>query len=259
MRFVVVNDVHANSIALRELMSVLPTLEFDKIIFLGDLLTYGVNVLESIELLHQMEREYNCIFIKGNHEQIYFDYQKGKDYQYKKFPDFLLESISDTASKLASPLEDEFDWLKSFSYKNVLFSHSNLFDYGDWSYLNTEKDFLLNYNAMRLIDLRGAIFGHTHRAKYKKYSHNGSTDSRVLDVPLKTSLCFLKNEKFLLTNGSLGQPRGSNSSFLLCEIDESRVFIRLVPLVYDVSLHCQSIISSKLTDNTKKKLLNYYN
>lgn len=77
MKFVVVNDVHANSVALADFIDNLLLISFDKLIFLGDALTYGVNVKETISLLHQLERQYDCIFIKGNHEQIYFDYQNG--------------------------------------------------------------------------------------------------------------------------------------------------------------------------------------
>jgi predicted phosphodiesterase len=257
MRFVVVNDVHANSEALREFICDLSSLDFDKIIFLGDLLSYGVEVIETMELLVQMDNNYNCIFVSGNHEQIYFDYQKGREYQYKKFPKFLLESISDTASKLASPLEQAFNWVDYFVYKDVLFSHANLFKYGDWSYLNTERDFLLNYGFMNSMSLRGAIFGHTHRAKYKKYNYEG-VGPAILDVPLGDDLCFFGNERFILTNGSLGQPRGSISSYLMCEINDYKVSVRSLPVSYDVSKHCQSIVNSELTVPTKEKLLNYF-
>ena len=257
MKFVIVNDVHANSTALKEFMKGLRNISFDKLIFLGDALTYGVNVKETLDLLRQLKEKYDCVFIKGNHEQIYFDYQNNKNYQYKKFPNFLLESILHTAEKLDFVLEDEFEWVDYFFYEGVIFSHANLFEYSNWSYLNTEKDFCLNHNVAVSRKLRGAIFGHTHRAKYKKYK-DGAVDFNILELPINQNLSFSPHEVFLLTNGSLGQPRGSVSSFLTCDIKDSEVTVTSTLLSYDIALHCQSIADSSLTVQTKEKLLKYY-
>ena len=257
MKFVVVNDIHANSVALKEFMVGLRNINFDKLIFLGDALTYGVDVKETIDLLHRLEEKYDCVFIKGNHEQTYFDYQNNENYQYKRFPNFLLESILHSAEQLSFILEDEFEWVNSFCYEGVIFSHANLFDYSNWSYLNTETDFQSNYNIVVSSKLRGAIFGHTHRAKYKKYK-GGVVDSNILELPVNQTLSFSSNDIFLVTNGSLGQPRGSISSFLICDINSTEVVITSIPLSYNIALHCQSITESSLTASTKEKLLKYY-
>lgn len=257
MNFVIVNDVHANSTALKEFIIGLQNINFDKLIFLGDALTYGVNVKETIDLLHQLKEKYDCVFIKGNHEQIYFDYQNNKNYQYKKFPNFLLESILHTADQLYLILEDEFEWVDYFFYEGVIFSHANLFEYSNWSYLNTENDFHSNHDVAVSNKLRGAIFGHTHRAKYKKYK-GGVVDSNILELPINKTLSFDSNEMFLVTNGSLGQPRGSISSFLICDINSTDAIITSIPINYDTALHCQSITDSSLTAKTKEKLLKYY-
>lgn len=257
MKFVIVNDIHANSVAMKEFMAGLLNISFDKLIFLGDALTYGVNVKETIDLLHQLEKKYDCVFIKGNHEQIYFDYQNNDDYQYKKFPNFLIESILHTAEQLDFVLENEFAWVNHFSYEGVIFSHANLFEYSNWSYLNTETDFQSNHDIAVSNNLRGAIFGHTHRAKYKKYK-GGTADSNIIELPENQTLLFNSNETFLITNGSLGQPRGTISSFLTCDINSTEVTITSIPLNYDIALHCQSISDSSLTAETKEKLLKYY-
>lgn len=257
MKFIIFSDVHANSIALLRFIEQISIIEFDKLIFLGDALTYGVNVKETISLLRQLKEKYDCIFIKGNHEQIYFDYQDDKDYQYKKFPEFLLESISDTAAKLDIFLENEFDWIDFFYYKGVVFSHANLFDYGNWSYLNTEKDFNSNYSVITENNLRGAIFGHTHRAKYKRYK-NSNIHSALSELTTNIDVYFFLKDGFLVTNGSLGQPRGTDASFLECKVDDDKVYMKSVAVEYNIALHCQSIIESNLTDETKEKLLRYY-
>lgn len=257
MRFIIVNDVHSNSAALSRFVKSISSLSFDKIIFLGDALTYGVNINETIDLLKQLDKSYNCKFIKGNHEQIYFDFQNNKNFEYKKFPDFLLESIHYTGNALNFRLEDEFDWKESYCYKDILFTHANLLGYKNWSYLNTNEDFSLNYEALKYKNLKGAIFGHTHRAKHCIYSKEADI-STINKTPLNEPIFIGHDQKFLATNGSLGQPRGSYSSFLICSIETQSICIESIPLDYDVSIHRQSILESNLSLTTKKTLLNYY-
>ncbi|QXB86683.1 metallophosphoesterase family protein [Acinetobacter lwoffii] len=257
MKFIIINDIHSNSVALSAFTKSISFLSFDKIIFLGDALTYGVNVAETITLLKDLEKNYDCEFIKGNHEQIYFDFQNNKNFEYKKFPEFLLESIYQTGNNLSSIFENEFNWKESYLYGDIIFTHANLLGYGNWSYLNTEGDFSVNYEVLKLNNLKGAILGHTHRAKHCIYSKNQSV-SNICDSSFNKPIYINQDEKFLVTNGSLGQPRGSCSSYLICTIESNSICLENIPLIYDVILHCKSILGSNLSLQTKNKLLNFY-
>lgn len=253
MKFVVINDIHANYHALTEVGRMLPKLDFDKLIILGDILTYGVLVQETIDILKQFEKEYTCIFIKGNHDQIYFDYQQGKEYQYKPFPSFIKESVIYTAGKLNSSFENMFNWQESFLCKGILFTHANMFSYGNWSYLNTEDEFLANYDELKKRNLRGAVFGHTHRAKYQVY-RNGKAQAELSALTEKIEIY----SPFLLTNGSLGQPRSSNASFLISELRDNNCIFESKVINYDVEAHRRSLLESSLSLETQTKLLNFY-
>lgn len=253
MKFVVINDIHANYHALKKVCRTISELEFDKLIILGDILTYGVLVQETIDILKQFEKKYKCIFIKGNHDQIYFDYQKGKEYQYKPFPSFINESVLYTANKLNSSFENMFNWQEKFLCKGVLFTHANMYNYGNWSYLNTEDEFLTNHNELKKRNLRGAVFGHTHRAKYQVYQN----DKPQVELSVLTERIEVSSS-FLLTNGSLGQPRNSDASFLICEISDCICMFEPKFVNYDVEAHCKSISESTLSLETQTKLLNFY-
>jgi predicted phosphodiesterase len=253
MKFVVINDIHANYHALKEVSKILSEFKFDKLIILGDILTYGVLVQETIDILKKFEKEYVCIFIKGNHDQIYFDYKKGKEYQYKPFPPFINESIQYTAERLDDSFEVMFNWEESFICEGVLFTHANMYEYGDWSYLNTEEDFLKNYEILEKRNLRGAVFGHTHRAKYQIYK-NGSPQLKLSTLPRKIEI----NSQFLLTNGSLGQPRNSGASFLICELIDNTFTFESKVINYDLEAHCRSLSESNLSLETQEKLLSFY-
>lgn len=255
MRFIVINDVHANYEALKKLKSIFSNNNFEKIIILGDVLTYGVNVNETIDFLLYIDALYDCVFIKGNHDQIYFDIQKGREYQYKPFPDYINESVLYTADKLRCSLEESFDWSESFVSNKVGFFHANLFDYGDWSYLNTRKDFLINYRKLIDKKLCGAVFGHTHRSKFQLFSHGSEfTELSTFDCNLSIGMDF----SFLITNGSVGQPRGSKSSYLVCEFSDEKYDFKPGILDYDIAKHCRSIQNSGLSVKTKDKLVSFY-
>jgi predicted phosphodiesterase len=255
MRFIVINDIHANYEVLKKFKAVLLNERFDKIIVLGDVLTYGVDVNQTIGFLLDINSMYDCVFIKGNHDQIYFDIQKGLEYQYKPFPNYINESVLYTASKLNFNLEAVFDWTESFVYKKVGFFHANLFDYGDWSYLNDENDFLANYKKLIEKKLRGAVFGHTHRSKYQLFD----CGSKVTELSaFDGDICIDEDVSFLLTNGSLGQPRGSRSSYLICEFNNEKCDFKSKIIDYDVAKQCNSIQNSCLSVTTKKKLISFY-
>ncbi|MDP5129831.1 MAG: metallophosphoesterase [Paraglaciecola sp.] len=257
MRVIVINDIHSNSYALNSIVEHLQSIEFDKIIILGDLFTYGVNVIETLDLLIKLNKNFDCVFIKGNHDQIYFDYQNGVPFEYKPFPPFILESVHFNAKLLPSNLINQFDWVDNYIFNDVIFAHANLFPYGDWSYLNTEDDFLKNCNELIIRNYRGAVFGHTHRAKYNVYNDlYESTGIKSIESGVDFILC--KAFKFLITNGSIGQPRGGTASFLVCEILDAEFKFRSVDIAYDIQAHCDSISDSSLTFTTKNRLLNFY-
>jgi hypothetical protein len=60
--------------------------------------------------------------------------------------------------------------------------------------------------------------------------------------------------------GSIGQPRGHKSSFLLIDfIDDDMVKMEHVFFEYDLEHHKSSILNSTLSSKTKDKLLTYFN
>ncbi|MEY8197909.1 MAG: metallophosphoesterase family protein [Colwellia sp.] len=256
MKIVVVNDLHANYQALRKIESILSEIVFDKLVFLGDILTYGVAVQPTLNLLAKLDKLYDCVFVKGNHDQIYFDLQDGREYQYKPFPDFINESVVFTSEKLYSPLKQQFNWCESYVCGDVYFAHANALEYKNWSYLNTKEEFNLNLNALKNRGFRGGVFGHTHRAKYLTIN-NESNAMEVFSMP--DVLHVSDNTTFLITNGSLGQPRGSKPSFLICDFyDKYNYKFNSVEFEYDVGSHCLEIAESNLSTVTKEQLLRFY-
>lgn len=257
MKVAVFSDVHSNSFALKNAIDVIEKECVDEVVFLGDLLTYGCNVQETIDLLVDYSKKRKITFIKGNHDQIYFDMQDGKDFQYKPFPDFILESALYTGDKLESNLIDLFQWKESVTIGNVFFTHANALGYGNWSYLNKDNEIIDTASILSEKGYLGGIFGHTHRPKLSVYQ--GTDDIQDLSIIGRKQLIKPSIGKCFVANpGSIGQPRGIESSVLLININKSDVELEVKTISYDVDMHCDNIQSSTLSGATKDKLISYY-
>ncbi|HEW91733.1 MAG TPA: serine/threonine protein phosphatase [Thermotogaceae bacterium] len=69
----VIGDIHGCFKSLRNLIDILPLKSDDKLIFLGDYIDRGPNSKEVVEFLIQLSKSYECVFIRGNHEQMLLD------------------------------------------------------------------------------------------------------------------------------------------------------------------------------------------
>ena len=254
MRIAVISDVHANIFALKEALNLIKKSNVDQVMFLGDLLTYGCDVNQTIEALQIFSYEKQTIFIKGNHDQIYFDMQNKKEFQYKPFPDFILESVWHTYNEIDYKLIDVFDWKDSEIIENIYFSHANALGYGNWSYLNTDDEIYQTPKIILKNNFNGGVFGHTHRNKLSDVSlyKMNHIEQNIINNYSKKGKCFIINP------GSIGQPRGNTPSFLLMDITSEMVRTELVYFEYEFFKHIDSINKSTLSIKTKNKLASYF-
>ena len=73
----VISDIHANADALTVALKKIQSTGVDMTIVLGDVLTYGCQPVEVINKLKQYKKENAVVFIKGSHDQFYFNLRKG--------------------------------------------------------------------------------------------------------------------------------------------------------------------------------------
>lgn len=70
-------DIHGEIFKLKALMARLPIKDGDELVFLGDYIDRGRWPYEVIEYLIGLDKQYNCIFLMGNHEQMLVDFLSG--------------------------------------------------------------------------------------------------------------------------------------------------------------------------------------
>lgn len=76
-RIFAIGDIHGQFLKLEKLMERLFIEKDDLVVFLGDYIDRGEMVYEVIEFLVEFNKKHNCVFLKGNHEDMFVDYLSG--------------------------------------------------------------------------------------------------------------------------------------------------------------------------------------
>src|SRR5699024_2004078 len=80
MRTLVIGDIHGGLLALKEVLKKAKVNQNDTLIFLGDYVDGWSQSAETIRYLIDLKKEINCIFIRGNHDELLYNYLKhGQD------------------------------------------------------------------------------------------------------------------------------------------------------------------------------------
>jgi serine/threonine protein phosphatase 1 len=79
-RTLVIGDIHSGLRALEQVLLRAKVTVEDTIIFLGDYVDGWSTAFETVDFLITLEKTHNCIFIRGNHDELCYDWLKdGKD------------------------------------------------------------------------------------------------------------------------------------------------------------------------------------
>ncbi len=73
-RTLVIGDIHGALKALEEVLKKAKVTKNDKLIFLGDYVDAWSDSANTIDYLINLKEEFNCIFIKGNHDELLLDW-----------------------------------------------------------------------------------------------------------------------------------------------------------------------------------------
>jgi serine/threonine protein phosphatase 1 len=77
MKIYAFGDIHGEFFKLKALIDrVLPDKD-STLVFLGDYIDRGKYSFEVIEYLIELSNKYNCVFLEGNHENMFMDYMSG--------------------------------------------------------------------------------------------------------------------------------------------------------------------------------------
>ena len=132
MRIAIISDIHSNLEALTKALEVIDRHAVNEIICLGDVVGYGANPNECVELVRQ-----RCsVVIKGNHDEA-VENMSFTEY----FTDEARAAICWTRKQLT---EKNFDYLLTLpiSYKSddLLFVHASPCNPSEWNYISDNAE-----------------------------------------------------------------------------------------------------------------------
>jgi len=241
LRYGLIADVHANLRALQVALSSLQQAGIDKLVFLGDLVGYGAEPGECIDLLKDQK---NLVAISGNHDrQVTGD----KDPQMRRTATRALE----WTQSVLKP--SQMRYLQKLAQGQTLddvfiLVHGSLLS-RDAYILNT-KEVEVNRKCMveEFKGMRICFFAHTHVPMLI------GTKSLVRDLRETKAFQLSQKDVYLINPGSVGQPRDKCPLSSFAIFDSSSWTITFVRKPYDIAGAKKAIVSVGLPEKFARRL-----
>jgi putative phosphoesterase len=235
MRIAIISDIHANLEALTACLKRIDELNPDLIISLGDLVDYGAEPNECMELLYGKVSHW----VLGNHDEAQFDFSVSDGFS----ANALISSV-----KTRSLLDKKFvEFFKTFSrqvsIENCLFVHSSVFEPEKYPYILNEGSARYNFKY-----LKHAIcfIGHSHiPVIFEEGMHEVRRVSQVNPQ---------KKNRYIINVGSIGQPRDGNSKSAFGFFDTETFEYRNIRVEYDITSASSKIIRLGLPEELGLRL-----
>lgn len=195
MRVAIISDVHANLESLRATLVAIRKEKPDAIWFLGDIVGYGPNPNECVELL----RKEGQLLLAGNHDWAAISLT---DIEY--FNPYAREAIEWTMDILT---EDNKTFLKSLPIikivkdEDVCLVHSSPKEPEQWHYILNTWDAYINF---QFFTERTCFIGHSHYPFIVEQDPEGRISF------YKDYADFKEGYRYIVNVGSVGQPRDGN-------------------------------------------------
>ncbi len=250
LNFYIISDIHSNFDSLEITYNNLKKETNEtKVVILGDILTYGLKPIETINLLLKINDDFETHFLIGNHDQIYFDIQHGLKPKYHMSA-FVKNSVDWTLKQIQKvSLYKLFNWKWNYQIQNIFFSHAIPFEDGNWSYLEQEESLNLAFNKLDSMNAGLGVFGHSHRQRIYKNSQTFTLGETKLD---------LKRGPYILNAGSIGQPRGNSLSFCKLALENDMALINFEKVDFKYQIMINDIMGSDLDIKTKSCLMQFW-
>ncbi len=219
MRYLILSDIHGNDEALAAVLAHVRRKHWDKAIVLGDVVGYGANPNQAIEMVRSLRP---LVAIRGNHDKVCSGVEDGE-----MFNRVALHAAMWTRGRL-TPANQR--WLHELPEgpRTVdgafTIAHGTPID--EDAYIFGEIEAL---NVFRRTDSPLCFFGHSHFPVVFGLSPEAVQTVLTVSPVFRTRLEY--GVRYLVNPGSVGQPRDGNplASFATYDDDTQTVTIYRVP------------------------------
>lgn len=215
MRIAIVSDIHSNLMALEAVLADAGAV--DEIWSPGDIVGYGPNPNECIDLLRQLK----AVSVAGNHDWAAIGRLSTDDFN----PD-AANAANWTASRLTAENRCYLEELPLTEQRGEFTLVHGTLRHPVWEYLLSTEEAAA---TLALLKTRYCLVGHTHCPLV--FLERGAEKSVAFFTPSPESPITLATERLILNPGSVGQPRDgiALASYLLLDRELSTAQIRRVP------------------------------
>ncbi|MDZ7386153.1 MAG: metallophosphatase family protein [candidate division KSB1 bacterium] len=230
MRVAIISDVHSNLEALTAVLQTIDDLQVEDVICLGDIVGYGPNPNECIELV----RGKASVIIAGNH-------------------DFASVGLTDTSyfntmARVAAEwtgrmlTEEHRQFLCGLQYiyrrGNLFFVHATPEAPEQWYYLETVGDAYRNFEAF---SEKICFVGHSHVPVVLSLQAPGE-----IHVETEPHIALDTELRYMINVGSVGQPRDGNPDACFGVLDTGSWSFELVRVTYAFETTQEKILAAGL-------------
>ena len=241
MKYLVFSDIHSNLEAFNRLLAITKNKAIDKYIFLGDLVGYGPDPNEIINLFRDLG---GVSYIRGNHDKVVADLESSSLFNpvAAYSAEWSKTQISDDNLQYMKDIKKGPDVVDHF----ITICHGSTFD--EDYYVFSMFDALESFKFM---ETSIGFFGHTH-FPIIYLLRNEKID--VVPLNSKIRIKLDRNTKYLINPGSIGQPRDKNPNSSYIIFDSTRRDISFFRFSYNFKKTQKKIINAGLPETLASRL-----
>ncbi len=237
MRTLILSDVHANRSAFEAVLKAAG--EVDQVWFLGDVVGYGPDPNECIELLRAQP---NLQALMGNHDAALMDYISIERFNYEA-----AEAIRVQSSMIVPESRDFLELLRlKIEIDDLTLVHGSPRN-PIWEYILSSRTAKANFDDFLT---QGCLIGHTHVPSIFILNESGNVQTLLPENGDR----WKPSGRFILNPGSVGQPRNYDprAAFVIWDDEEDTFLFRRVS--YDIEAVTQRIMKSGIPKRQATRL-----
>lgn len=241
MKIAILTDLHANSEAFERCLAHAADAGASRYASLGDTVGYGADPVAVLDRLMALP---GLIAVRGNHDEALFCAPGALT------PPGIRAAIEWTARQITTA---QRQWLESLPYtheeQSVTYVHASAYRPSEWDYIwGTEAA----STCLKAARTPVVFTGHTHIPKV--YYETGDGEMRELDPAPGETIPLSPRARYVVSAGSVGQPRDGNSAACYCLYDAGRRELMFHRLAYDYRETARKIRSAGLDDSFADRL-----
>lgn len=242
MRYAILSDIHGNLEAFRKVIEYLNMESIDRYLFLGDIVGYGANPNECVDIIKNNYKYYSVL---GNHDAVMI-----KKHFFSYYNPYAKKCLEWTYEVLSS---ENKQFLETLPITKVIdgiqLVHASPSSPNEWNYMTDIEDIRDNLD---FIENFICFFGHTHRPAFYAYDSMEDllTFDNCIDIEIETD-----RFQYIINVGSIGQPRDGNPKTSFGIYDTNYQQIKIIRLEYDYRTASKKILEAGLPNIIAERLL----